>query len=154
MIVAAIAEGVVSIALMFPYLLSYYSPLVGWLPGAARLGMEPTYYWDALSDDALAWINTHSAEGEKVVFPTYPTSWRYLRQTGKLKIGALPHEPGVNAWYVVQNRPGAFPPEDRILVERLGPRHVLVRSWGVPLIWAFPYAELERARAQIGRVNR
>src|SRR5262249_28047845 len=28
--------------------LSYYTDLVGGLPGAARLGLEPTYYWDAL----------------------------------------------------------------------------------------------------------
>jgi hypothetical protein len=151
LVASAIAEGAVSVALSFPFLLSYYSPVVGGLPGAARLGMEPTYYWDALSDDALAWINAHCAPGEKVLFPTYPTTWRYLRQSGKLKAGTLPHEPGTWAWYIVQNRPGAFPPEDRLLVARSGPQHVLVRSWGVPLIWAFPYAELERARAEASR---
>jgi hypothetical protein len=151
LIASAVAEGAVSIALSFPFLLSYYSPVVGGLPGAARLGMEPTYYWDALSDDALDWINAHCVPGEKVLFPTYPTTWRYLRQSGKLKVGALPHEPGAWGWYIVQNRPGAFPPEDRLLVARNGPQHVLVRSWGVPLIWAFPYAELERARAETSR---
>jgi hypothetical protein len=149
LVVAALAEGMVSTALMIPVLLSYYSPLVGGLPGAARLGMEPTYYWDALSDDALDWLNRHCGPGEKVLFPTYPTTWRYLRQTGKLRVGALPHEPGYWAWYVVQNRPGAFSPEDRVLVSRSGPRHVLVEKWGVPLIWAFPYSELERARAAV-----
>jgi len=139
----ALAEGAVSVALMMPVPLSYYSPLVGGLPGAARLGMEPTYYWDALTDDALDWLNRHTAPGEKVVFPTYPTSWRYLRQTGKLRASALPHEPGRPVWYVVQNRPGAFPPGDRDLVARSGPRHVLVARWGVPLIWAFPYESVE-----------
>jgi hypothetical protein len=149
LVVSAVAEGAVSVALSFPFLLSYYSPLVGGLPGAARLGMEPTYYWDALSDDALSWINAHCPADEKVLFPTYPTTWRYLRQSGKLKVGALPHERGEWAWYVVQNRPGAFPPEDRLLIAKTGPRHVLVQQWGVPLIWAFPYAELELARAAV-----
>jgi 4-amino-4-deoxy-L-arabinose transferase-like glycosyltransferase len=146
---AAVAEGAISIALMMPVLLSYYSPLVGGLPGAARLGMEPTYYWDSVTDQAIDWLNLHSAPYEKVLFPTYPTTWRYLRQTGKLRPGALPHEPGSWAWYVVQNRPGAFGPEDRILVARSGPRHVMVEKWGVPLLWAFPYSELEQARAEV-----
>ncbi len=144
-----VAEGAFSIALMMPVLLSYYSPFVGGLPGATRLGMEPTYYWDSLSDEAIDWLNSHTAPGEKVLFPTYPTIWRYLRQTGKLKPASLPHEPGTWAWYVVQNRPGAFDPEDRILVARIGPRHVLVEKWGIPLLWAFPYSELERARALV-----
>jgi hypothetical protein len=148
LVACALAEGAVSVALTMPVLLSYYSPLVGGLPGAARLGMEPTYYWDSLSDQAIDWLNSNSAPGEKVLFPTYPTTWRYLRQTGKLRSGALPHEPGSWAWYVLQNRPGAFSPEDRILVARSGPRHVLVEKWGVPLLWAFPYAELEQARAE------
>lgn len=148
-VVAALAEGVVSIALMLPNLLSYYSPLVGGLPGAARLGMEPTYYWDALSDDARDWLNRHTAAGEKVLFATNPTSWRYLRQAGKLRVKFSRHEPGPWVWYVMQNRPGAFSPEERALIARSGSRHVLVRSWGIPLIWAFPYEELERARAEV-----
>src|SRR5262249_6877250 len=42
----AVFEGAVSLVLMMPVPLSYYSPLVGGLPGATRMGMEPTYYWD------------------------------------------------------------------------------------------------------------
>lgn len=145
-VAAAIAEGAVSVAVMMPFLLSYYSPAVGGLPGAAGLGMEPTYYWDALTDDAIGWINRNTGPGEKVVFSTNPTSWRYLRRTGKLTVPALPHEPGVAAWYVVQNRPGAFTPEDRARVARSGRGRVLVSRWGVPLIWAFPYPSEPRSR--------
>ena len=32
---------------MMPVPLSYYSPLIGGLPGAAAIGMEPTFYWDS-----------------------------------------------------------------------------------------------------------
>lgn len=81
-VIAALAEGAVSIAVMMPVPLSYYSPLVGGLPGAARLGMEPTYYWDALSDDAIEWLNHHTDPGETILFPTYTSSFRYLRQSG------------------------------------------------------------------------
>jgi hypothetical protein len=149
MVVAAAAvEGAVGIALMMPVPLSYYSPLVGGLPGASRLGMEPTYYWDSLTDEAIDWLNAHTRPGQKVLFPTYPTTWRYLRQSGKLRAGALPHEPGEWAWYVVQNRRGALDPADRALIARYGPAHVLVSKQGVPLLWAFPHAERERARTR------
>jgi 4-amino-4-deoxy-L-arabinose transferase-like glycosyltransferase len=141
LIVTALIEGVVSVALMLPVPLSYYSPMVGGLPGAEWVGMEPTYYWDALGDDALDWLNAHP--GGKVRFATYPTSWLYLARTGRLTARFLPTDPGGWSWYVLQNRPGAFTPLDRALVARGRPAHV-VRKLGVPLIWIFPYAEVER----------
>ncbi len=151
LVVAALLEGAVSIAVMMPVPLSYYSPLVGGLPGATRLGMEPTYYWDSFTDDAIDWLNEHTPPGGKVLFPTYPTTWRYLRQSGRLKVPVEYFEPGVWTWYVLQNRPGAFSPEDRLLIEREGAEHVLVSKWGVPLLWAFPHQDLERARADLQR---
>jgi 4-amino-4-deoxy-L-arabinose transferase-like glycosyltransferase len=147
LILAALAEGALSVALLMPVPLSYYSPLVGGLPGAARLGMEPTYYWDSLTGDALDWLNAHD-EG-KVQFATFPTSWLYLRWTGRLRAHILPTDPDPWAWYVMQNRPGEFRfrPEQRRLAEHGRPAYV-VRKQGVPLLWIFPYSELERvARA-------
>jgi Dolichyl-phosphate-mannose-protein mannosyltransferase len=48
----ALHEGVISIAVMMPVPLSYFSPIVGGLPGATALGMEPTYYWDTLDPES------------------------------------------------------------------------------------------------------
>jgi hypothetical protein len=142
LVLAALAEGALSVALFMPVPLSYYSPVVGGLPGAARLGMEPTYYWDALTDDALDWLNAH-AEGE-VAFATNPTSWLYLRQTGRLQVPLfVPGKPAPWAWYVLQNRPGEFRPEQRRLAER-GHAAYVVRKQGVPLLWIFPHSEWER----------
>jgi hypothetical protein len=146
---AAIAEGAVSVALMMPVPLSYYSPAVGGLPGAAALGMEPTYYWDALSDEGLDWLTQNTRPGQKVAFATFPTSWLYLRQTGKLPPGLLPSDPGVWAWYVVQNRPGAFSPIDRALISR-GRAAYVVRRWGVPLLWIYPIEQVETLRRGLG----
>ena len=67
-IAAALAEGVVSIAVMMPVPLSYFSPIVGGLPGATKLGMEPTYYWDALSPEARRWLADHTLPGRTIVF--------------------------------------------------------------------------------------
>jgi 4-amino-4-deoxy-L-arabinose transferase-like glycosyltransferase len=139
---AALAEAAVGVAVMMPVPLSYYSPLVGGLPGATALGMEPTYYWDALTDDARAWLRDHTGPGQKVRFATFPTSWLYLRDRGEIPPPLLPNDPGVWPWYVVQNRPGAFSPVDRALAARGRPAYV-VRKLGVPLLWVFPYGEVE-----------
>jgi hypothetical protein len=130
---------------MMPVPLSYYSPIVGGLRGATKLGMEPTYYWDALTDDAIRWLNDHTPAGERVSFATNPTSWFYLQRTGRLKPRFyVPWERGKVAWYVVQNRAGSLSPLDRELIARLGPKCVIAEKWGVPLIWAFPESELTR----------
>ena len=145
---AALVEGMASVALIMPVPLSYFSPIVGGLPGATRLGMEPTYFWDALSADALDRLDGATPRGRTVAFATFPMSWIYLRSTGAIRFGLSPIDRGRPAWYVVQNRPGAFRPADRELVRRFGSRHVLVEKFGVPLIWAFPFEEFEKAMSE------
>jgi hypothetical protein len=104
--------------------------------------MEPTYYWDSLNDDALDWLNAH--RDGKVLFATHPTSWSYLRQTGRLTAFIL-DEPGPWDWYVLQNRPGAFHPLDRALATQGHPAFVVTKL-GVPLLWIFPLTEVDRAQ--------
>jgi hypothetical protein len=142
LIVAALAEGAVSIALMMPVPLSYYSPLMGGLPGATALGMEPTYYWDAFTPDALEWINEHTGADGKVLFASNPSSWSYLHETAHLKPGHLPTDRGVWKWYVVQNRPGILSAYDHALIARSQPSYVF-KKCGVPLLWIFPYSDLD-----------
>jgi 4-amino-4-deoxy-L-arabinose transferase-like glycosyltransferase len=142
LIALAVIEGASSVGLMMPVPLSYYSPLIGGLPGAARLGMEPTYYWDSLQPEILDWLNSHTTADQKVKFSRYPTSWLYLRQTHRLRVAILPYEPGHWAWYVMQNRPGAMQNLERELVAHGHPAKVFSK-WGVPLLWVFPYRELE-----------
>jgi len=74
LILAALVEGALSVALLMPCAPVVLQPARGGLPCAARLGMEPTYYWDALTGDALDWLNAHSDGKDKVVFATNPTS--------------------------------------------------------------------------------
>lgn len=139
LVAAALAEGLVSVAVIMPVPLSYFSPIVGGLPGAARLGMEPTYFWDALTDDALERLHSRVKAGENVRFANYPTSWLHLRKVGKLRVDFLPSSSVRPSYYVLQNRPGIFRPEDRRLVEAFGadPRNVLCEKFGVPLVWLF-----------------
>ncbi len=138
----ALVEGLASVALMMPVPLSYFSPIVGGLPGALALGMEPTYYWDAMTDDALARLDERTPPRRTIFFSHNPTAWFY-RASGRLKSGIYPFEGSDFAWYVVQNRPGALAPLEQELIERSGPKSVLVSKFGVPLVWAFPASELQ-----------
>jgi 4-amino-4-deoxy-L-arabinose transferase-like glycosyltransferase len=144
-IAAALLEGAVSVAIMMPVPLSYFSPIVGGLPGAAALGMEPTYYWDALGPDARRWLGEHTYPGQTYEFAWYTHSWMYLRRTGELPPGLYRFDPGEQVWYVLQNRPGAFSEADRALVASSRPAYT-VEKLGVPLVWIFPYRDYARFR--------
>ena len=132
-----LAELGLSVAVMMPTPLSYYSPLVGGLPGANALGLEPTYYWDALDENALRFLNENTPESNSVAFASFPTSWFYLHDVGRLK--PEPWTPLLGPdrpprWKVIQNRPGAMSAADRQLVIQSDPAYVHTKL-GVPLLW-------------------
>ena len=73
---------------MDPCLLSYYSPLVGGLKGAERLGMETTYWGDALTPEFLEALPPGTR-----AFSTAPMGNDYaafLASTGWLPPGCRP----------------------------------------------------------------
>ncbi|MGD9721759.1 MAG: ArnT family glycosyltransferase [Pirellulales bacterium] len=140
--IAAIAATVDTVG-YYPHNLSYYSRLVGGVRGATALGMEPTYYWDALDRPALAWLREHTAADEKVAFAAAPPlNLQLLKRWGLL--ARLPNEPGTFRWYVVQRRPSAWQPPDRWLIEHAEPAYQRAIS-GVPLLDVYPYADYKRA---------
>jgi len=156
--VAAIYVGsATSLVWYAPQWLSYYNLLIGGLPGATAAGMEPTYYWDALDGDVLAWLDEHTPPGEKIRFAAGATeSLDWMRRWGKLRRGFRPEEPGAFRWYVLQQRPSAHSDADRSLLAHRTPAYVKrIRSsgWGpwrldVPLILVYPLAE---NKASIGK---
>ena len=64
----AFTAAAINEARYYPQTLSHYSLLVGGVRGAASLGMEPTYWWDALDSDVLDWLNSHTEAGAGVAF--------------------------------------------------------------------------------------
>jgi 4-amino-4-deoxy-L-arabinose transferase-like glycosyltransferase len=143
LVIASMVEGVAVVALMMPVPLAYFSPVVGGLRGATALGMEPTYFWDGLSDEAIDWLNAQTPPDRSVRFATFPTSWLYLQQTGRLKVKLTGYDPGKPKWIVLQNRPSAFgnpEPELRELFQTGKPAFV-VQKQGVPLVLIYPYPD-------------
>jgi 4-amino-4-deoxy-L-arabinose transferase-like glycosyltransferase len=55
----------ISLVRLYPHLLSYYSGTVGGLPGAARLGLETTYWCESYAA-AIPYLNEHAKPGDTI----------------------------------------------------------------------------------------
>jgi hypothetical protein len=117
--VVALAADAVNLARYFPQTLSHYSLLVGGVRGAASLGMEPAYWWDALDDDVLTWLNENTEPGARVAFSS-TANISVLRGWGRLLMAQAPRD-GVFKWYVLQNRTAFLAPSDQLLMQRFTP---------------------------------
>lgn len=142
-----------------PQWLSYYSPCIGGLRGAAALGMEPTYYWDALDSSVLAWLRRNTGPNQKVAFAAGPSENLVLMERwGMLGFEFRDKAAGCYRWYVLQNRPGAWSWHDQQLRRQCRPvfQKVIRRGgWGpwridVPLIEVYHYADYAKVRAAAG----
>jgi 4-amino-4-deoxy-L-arabinose transferase-like glycosyltransferase len=107
-----------------PYGLSYYSPLVGGLPGAKKLGMEAAFYGEAIDAGGFAAINERATPGQSValapMFRNLPLHMPgvYIRYTF-LKPGLLPAAPTGNWDYLIfVNRGGSIEPQDQDILAR------------------------------------
>jgi hypothetical protein len=140
-----------------PLELSYFNALIGGLPGASRAGLEPTYYWEALTPDVLQWLNTHTAPGRAVLFPDRIPVFEYLHHWGRLKPfpNPLPKAGPVPQWYVVQNRPGSLRFFQKTVASYMmsHTRPALVKAAGpapdVPLIAVFSIEDAAEAEATL-----
>jgi hypothetical protein len=142
------AASALSLFWYTPQWLSYYNLLIGGLPGATALGMEPTYYWDGLDRSVLDWLHAHTRPGEKVEFAA--GAWENLelmRAWGTLRCEYQPQSPGEFRWYVLQRRPSAWQPADRWLIAHARPafakaiRPIGFAPWrlDVPLVEVYSY---------------
>jgi 4-amino-4-deoxy-L-arabinose transferase-like glycosyltransferase len=103
---AAVTAGARSTWQYHPLQLSYYNILIGGLSGATRAGMEPTYYWDAVTPDVRDWLNTHTETGRSVAFAFPAVTFEYLHRWGLLRPSPLARPSDSPRWFVVMNRPG------------------------------------------------
>ena len=152
----ALLASAVNLTRYYPQTLSHYSLLAGGLRGAADKGMEATYWWDALDDEVLGWLDKHTGPDEAVAFST-GYNLGHLRERGKLRARTMGPEEGPFKWYVLQNRPAMFTDADRYLMRRQKPAYVkyagrrrggeiVPRDLAVPLISVFSADQYQRAR--------
>ncbi|MGE5776373.1 MAG: ArnT family glycosyltransferase, partial [Chloroflexota bacterium] len=96
-IVLAFLPQSISLVRLYPHLLSYYSETVGGIPGAARLGLETTYWCETYSA-ALPYLNEHVKPGDVIwVDPLSQNVMVYYQLHGRLrgdvKIAYSPYAP-------------------------------------------------------------
>ena len=154
-VVIALAVGALNLARYFPQTLSHYSLVVGGVRGAAGLGMEPTYWWDALDSEALTWLNDHTKPGETIAFSSI-ANISLLRDWGRLLPAQADRRRDVFKWYVLQNRTGFLGEADRLLIRTVKPAYTkfaghhmtgnaVPPDLDVPLIFVFTYDEYNAA---------
>jgi Dolichyl-phosphate-mannose-protein mannosyltransferase len=104
-LIVAVGAGGWSTWQYHPLQLSYFNGLIGGLSGAYRAGMEPTYYWEAVTPDVRDWLNSHTAKGRTLAFAFPAVTFEYLHYWGLLHPDpmSLRYPP---QWYIVMNRPG------------------------------------------------
>jgi hypothetical protein len=76
--------AMISAGQVFPYELSYYSEVVGGLPGATRLGLETTF-WCETYLEALPFLNEHAEPGASI-WAENPFVLRYYQRSGLLRL--------------------------------------------------------------------
>jgi len=125
-LVAAQGYGVVA---LHPFGLSYYNLLVGGLPGAERLGLELTYWGDAVDGPLLDRLATEAAPGQSAAMaPTLAPGQGIYSTTRKLARVPLvirdQAETSKADWLVLSRRSAYWTPEVR---DRLARDPVILR---------------------------
>jgi len=139
-----------------PQWLSYYNLLIGGLPGATALGMEPTYYWDALDQSVVDWLNEHTAEDQKIWFAAgSEENLELMQRWGVLRRATSVEAPGKFRWYVVQRRPSGLQEADLWLIAHFEPAFTkTIRCGGVgPWRLDVPLVEVYSCREAVQAVK-
>jgi 4-amino-4-deoxy-L-arabinose transferase-like glycosyltransferase len=146
-LIAFVAAQGIGVLMTFPFGLSYYNLLVGGLPGAERLGLEVTYWSDAVDDVLLNRLaGTAPPDATAAMVPTlYPgqgtLTTGFNRALARRGIVLQDQASADRAeWVVVSYRTAYWPPNWRERLKRGGGELVATRSrQGVPLsaLWHF-----------------
>jgi len=131
----------ISIVRIHPYELSYYSELVGGISGAARLGLETTFWCESYKD-ALPYLNQYASQGSSV-WAENPFVLRLYQRYGALRddlqvTGGDVVSPYVADYVLVQMRQTGFQytPEVVDVMREQSPQYSLSRQ-GVPLLYVY-----------------
>ena len=147
----------------YPHWLSFYNAVIGGPIGAWRAGLEPTYYWDALTPEVIDWLAAHSRKNEKVYFAAGPyENLLLLDRWGLLPFEFRAEAPGQYRWYVHQYRFGVWQPEDWWLAQHKKPAYtkwlfehkIYCGKKDIPLLSIYPMEAYWQAREAINQDHR
>lgn len=140
-VIVAIALPLRDLLSYHPHQLSYYNQLIGGLLGAARAGMEPTYWGETYLDGAL-WLNEHAPQGAVAwIEPAgVEATMRMYQSLGLLRADirtvAGPEALAQADYAIFQNKSTEFTDISRGLLATRDPC-AAVDEHGVPLLYVF-----------------
>jgi 4-amino-4-deoxy-L-arabinose transferase-like glycosyltransferase len=139
LVACLVTHQVMQVWLYRPYQLSYYNELAGGISGANRLGMEPTYWLEAVTPEFIQKINQLMASGSTLsIYPYGIPILQYYQKSNMLRQD-IKIQKSIKAEHI-------------ILVNRKSTRSVDAYKWfsknnyicknsvnlfGVPLVWFF-----------------
>ena len=161
--------SVVDLARSFPQCLSFYNACVGGVGGAERLGLETTYYWDALDADFARFLRArlesardgkdpNDRDPDGVLFGAFSSQtleyYRLWNVFGTANLGTVSNPADVAdlaryRFYVLQVRPSGFSPLDFALLKSAKPVYVKRLR---PDLWRFLRKDRARAGAPVAFV--
>jgi hypothetical protein len=158
-----LAQGI-GVVSMHPFGLSYYNALVGGLPGAKQLGLEVTYWSDAIDRVLLDRLARAARPGSSAAMaPTlYPgqgaETTGFHRGLARRDLILQDDQAAAQSeWVVVSHRSAYLRTELVNRLQQSGGRRVATRSrWGVDLsaLWHFPSSPEPRTSHRAGRDSR
>ena len=94
-----------------PFQLAYYSPIMGGIPGANRIGLETTYWCDSLNDDFVDRLVEANPGKQNVALHAIDVHpFEEYRRIGRIPEDWVFNRPGLPDLHVIQFRQGFFGP--------------------------------------------
>lgn len=141
-----LAPGIVDMLLIAPQYLSFYSAFVGGLGGAAKAGLEPTYYWDSFDSGVAEELRVLAARARDdgrpsgILFSSFSSQtleyyrrWNILPfpEVATISNPAAQRDLTPYGFYVLQRRPGILTAFDFVVIKNAEP--TLTKSVRDPL---------------------
>jgi hypothetical protein len=136
--------GVRELSRSHPFHLSYFSAVVGGLPGAYQSGYETTYWGERLTQDVLDWLNDPAKVPEGSAIKTRAMFSRVLKnhqQWGSLRsdlhIDELPEGREAFDFHLIQARRGMWANSDLPFISNMHRARAVFEVDGVPFFMIF-----------------
>lgn len=139
-LIAALLGPLTATAKFLPHHHSYFNFLIGGLPGAARAGMDPTYWGDTFRP-AIRWLLQNAAPGSRVWiepawFEVGVRQYEVSPLTESVTTCCGPDAFATADYAVVQNKPSEWTEISRRLIATARPVYTFELE-GVPLVFVF-----------------
>lgn len=140
LVILLLGSSIFSLIDAYPYFLSYFNVLIGGVRGAHLLGMESTYWGDAVNQSVLDYLNTYTERDATVAFLVYnPRIAQYYKEKNMLRRDIkLPLEAD---YWILTARQGMFTYHTWLLYKRVRPSCQFSYN-GVPLVLVYKSKEI------------